>query len=87
MLLSGVRFLGRIRIYQASCLLLFTTPPWPPVSSYPRNLLGFALPVTLEALPASVGPGLPLLVVAAVAAVCTAVRGVQLTRTDLLRRS
>ena len=38
-LLSGVRFLGRIRIYQASCLLLFTTPPWPPVSSYPRNLL------------------------------------------------
>lgn len=39
MLLSGVRFLGRIRIYQASCLLLFTTPPWPPVSFYPRNLL------------------------------------------------
>lgn len=38
-LLSDVRFLGRIRIYQASCLLLFTTPPWPPVSSYPRNLL------------------------------------------------
>ena len=54
---------------------------------YVFTYLGFALPVTLEALPASVGPGLPLLVVAAVAAVCSAVRGVQLTRTDLLRRS
>lgn len=54
---------------------------------YVFTYLGFALPVTLEALPASVGPGLPLLVVAAAAALSTVVRAVQLTRTDLLTRS
>ena len=41
-LLSGVRFLGRIRMYQASCLLLFITPPQsflcPPIRAISKAL-------------------------------------------------
>ncbi|GAA4383423.1 MFS transporter [Tsukamurella soli] len=53
---------------------------------YVFTYLGFGLPLLLVAIRPAVGVVPPLLVLAAVAAVCAAVRAVHLTATDHLRR-
>lgn len=53
---------------------------------YVFTYLGFGLPVLLEALLPTVGAALPLFVLAGLALLSALVRGLQLSRTDLLRR-